>query len=119
MSLTFIEENDQIRARREHLEALRELVGNVYPNKFERSEIVEAGREDTITAITGKFRSFEPQVPEGGRPSRDELDAANSQLNKLIVRLAGRIASPPRVIDRKSTRLNSSHVALSRMPSSA
>ena len=98
MSLPFIEENDQTLARRAHVDALRELVGNVYPNKFERSEIVEPGREDTISAIVEKFRSFEPQVSEGGRPSTEELDNANSELNNFTVRLAGRIASPPRVM---------------------
>ena len=98
MSIPFIEENDQTLARREHLEALRELVGNVYPNKFERSRIVEPEKEDTITAIVEKFRDFEPTLSEEGRPSPEELEQANEQLNKFIVRLAGRIASPPRVM---------------------
>ena len=80
LSIPFIEENDQTIARREHLEALRELVGNVYPNKFERSEVVEPGREDTITAVVEKFRGQQ------------------EDLNQIIVRLAGRIASPPRVM---------------------
>src|ERR1051326_2357165 len=96
MSLPFIEDNDQTAARRAHLEELRELVGNVYPNKFERSEIVTAGREDTITAIVEKFRGFVPRVPEGERPANEELELANQQLNQFSVRLAGRIASPPR-----------------------
>ncbi len=82
MSIPFIEENDQTIARREHLDALRELVGNVYPNKFERSEIVEAGKEDTITAVVEKFRDFEPK----------------EELNQFAVRLAGRLATPPRVM---------------------
>ena len=56
LSLPFIEDNDQTLARRAHLDALRELVGNVYPNKFERSEIVKAGREDTISSVVEKFR---------------------------------------------------------------
>jgi lysyl-tRNA synthetase class 2 len=98
LSLPFIEENDQTLARRAHLDALRELVGNVYPNKFERSELVEPGREDTITSVTGKFRAFEPQTPPDGRPSAEELERANGQLNDFTVRLAGRIASPPRVM---------------------
>ena len=98
MSLPFIEDNDQTLARREHLEALRKLVGNVYPNKFERSEIVEAGQEDTISAIVEKFRGFEPEFSEGGRPSKEQLELANQQLNPHIVRLAGRIASPPRIM---------------------
>src|SRR5215813_13446488 len=61
MSIPFIEDNDQIQARREHLEALRALVGNVYPNKFERSRIVDSEREDTISAVVETFRHFEPE----------------------------------------------------------
>ena len=82
MSIPFIEENDQTIARREHLEALQQLVGNAYPNKFERSRIVDSEREDTITAIVEKFRDFQPA----------------EDLNKFVVRLAGRIATPPRVM---------------------
>jgi lysyl-tRNA synthetase class 2 len=82
MSFPFIEENDQTIARREHLDALRELVGNVYPNKFERSRIVDPQKEDTITAVVEKFRDFQPA----------------EEFNKYVVRLAGRIASPPRVM---------------------
>ena len=98
MSIPFIEENDQTIARRQHLEALRQLVGNVYPNKFERSELVQSGKEDTITAIVGKFRVFEPRPGPDGRPAAEELELANQQLNKLSVRVAGRIASPPRTM---------------------
>src|SRR4051794_37703195 len=82
MPIPFIEENDQTRARREHLEALQALVGNVYPNKFERSRVVDGEKEDTITAVIEKFREFQP--PE--------------ELNTFVVQLAGRIASPPRVM---------------------
>lgn len=98
MSIPFIEENDQTRARREHLDALRELVGNVYPNKFERSEVVEPGKEDTITAVVEKYRGFQPQSIEGARPAAEAIELANQQLNTITVRIAGRIASPPRVM---------------------
>ena len=98
MSLPFIEENDQTIARRAHLDALRELVGNVYPNKFTRSDVVEPGREDTISSVTEKFRALEPKISGDGRPSSEALELANQQLNHFIVRLAGRIASPPRVM---------------------
>ncbi|HET9527998.1 MAG TPA: lysine--tRNA ligase [Pyrinomonadaceae bacterium] len=98
MSLPLIEENDQTIARRAHLEALRKLVGNVYPNKFERSEIVEQGREDTISSVVEKFRAYEPNTPVDGRPTTEDLDVANRQLNNFTVRLAGRIASPARVM---------------------
>ena len=98
MSVPFIEENDQTRARHEHLDALRQLVGNAYPNKFQRSQIVDSNREDTITALVGKYRAFEPQVSEGERPAPEAIELANQQLNPVIVRIAGRIASPPRVM---------------------
>ncbi len=101
MSTPFTEitgENDQTRARTDHLEGLRRLVGNVYPNRFVRSEVVEPGREDTITAIVEKFHHFEPQVVDGQRPAPEEIELANQQLNAITVRLAGRIASPPRVM---------------------
>src|SRR5207245_5769024 len=87
------------RARREHLEALRALLGNVYPNKFQRSNVTaNASGEDTITSIVEKFKSFEPQVVEGQKPSADALESANDELNKTRVRVAGRIAAPPRVM---------------------
>jgi lysyl-tRNA synthetase class 2 len=98
LAIPFIEQNDQTQARQEHLEALRRLVGNAYPNKFERSQTVESGKEDTITAIAEKFRAFEPRVSEGERPPTEEIEIANQQLNKVTVRLAGRIASPPRIM---------------------
>jgi len=93
-----IGENDQTRARHEHLESLRQLVGNVYPNKFERSQVVAAGREDTITAVVEKLQAFEPTTLDGARPTPEAIEEANQQLNKIVVRLAGRIASPPRVM---------------------
>src|SRR5260370_2672889 len=99
MTVPSIEENDQPRARHEHLDALRELVGNVYPNKFQRSNVTETpAGEDTITSIVGAFRKFEPQVREGERPSADSLGSANARLNKVRVALAGRVAATPRVM---------------------
>ena len=82
MPIPFIEDNDQTLARREHLEALQALVGNAYPNKFERSRVADGEKEDTITAVVEKFRDFQPPA----------------ELNQFVVRLAGRIASPPRVM---------------------
>jgi lysyl-tRNA synthetase class 2 len=99
MTVPFLEDNDQTQARHEHLEALRRLVGNVYPNKFERSRVTETtSGEDTITSITDAFKNFEPHVAEGQKPSPEDLEAANDQLNKTRVRVAGRIAAPPRVM---------------------
>lgn len=98
MSVPFIEENDQTQARREHLNALRLLVGNAYPNKFERSRVVDPQREDTITTVVEKYRSFQPVVREGERPEPEPIELAIQQLNKITLGVAGRIASPPRVM---------------------
>ncbi|HEY0005415.1 MAG TPA: lysine--tRNA ligase [Pyrinomonadaceae bacterium] len=99
MSIPFIEENDQTRARHEHLDQLRELVGNVYPNRFERSHVTQTDEgEDTITSVVREFGRYSLHKPEGGRPAPEELDRANEELNKTNVRISGRIATPPRVM---------------------
>jgi lysyl-tRNA synthetase class 2 len=99
MTAPFIEENDQTTARREHLEALRALIGNVYPNKFTRSNGTDTpAGEDTITSIVAVFKHFEPEVPEGQKPTAEILETTNAELNKIQVRVAGRIAAPPRVM---------------------
>jgi lysyl-tRNA synthetase class 2 len=99
MTVPFIEDNDQTQARREHLEALRALVGNVYPNKFERSNVAgTVAGEDTITSIVEAFKQYEPQVIEGEKPSAEALESANNELKKTRVRIAGRLAAPPRVM---------------------
>src|ERR1700752_3972283 len=99
MTVPFLEENDQTLARREHLEALRELVGNVYPNKFERSNVTDTtAGEDTVTSIVAVFKKSEPQVSDGEKPSPEALESANAELNSIRVRIAGRIAAPPRVM---------------------
>jgi lysyl-tRNA synthetase class 2 len=96
VSSPFIEDNDQTRARREHLEAIRGIVGNVYPNKFERSRVT--GSEDAITAIVQKFKDKEPRDAEGARPAPEVLERVNAELNQISVRTSGRIATPPRVM---------------------
>jgi lysyl-tRNA synthetase class 2 len=101
----FLEENDQTRARRDHLEAIRALVGNAYPNKFDRSKVTAPPEgedvirlEDTITSICEMFKAHEPQVAEGAKPQPEQLQTANDELNKIEVRVSGRIATPPRVM---------------------
>src|SRR6266576_940407 len=99
MTVPFIEENDQTQARREHLEALRTLVGNVYPNKFGRTNVTQTpAGEDTITSIVETFKKYEPTVAEGERPAAEALESANGELNKIRVRVAGRLSAPPRVM---------------------
>jgi len=97
--MPFMEDNDQTQARREHLAALRTLVGNVYPNKFERSNVTGTpSGEDTITSIVEAFKKYEPKVGEGEKPPADALESANAELNKIRVQVAGRLAAPPRVM---------------------
>jgi lysyl-tRNA synthetase class 2 len=94
-----IEQNDQTEARRDHLDRLRSLVGNPYPNKFARSRV--SGADDTITAVTRleSVNSAIPAVAEGERPSQEVKDASNMQLKGLgTVRIAGRLATPPRLM---------------------
>ncbi len=95
-----IEPNDQTEARREHLEKLRDIIGNVYPNKFERSNVT--GEEDTITrvvAFAGLIKDKHiPHLAENEKPLDEQRDAANIELNSLRVRVAGRLAVPPRVM---------------------
>ena len=85
---------------------LVELVGNPYPNKFERSEV--SGKEDTITSLV----QFEPikevademagvvaKLAERERPAPEIKGPLNEKLKSLgNVRVAGRLATPPRVM---------------------
>jgi lysyl-tRNA synthetase class 2 len=99
-----IEPNDQTQARAEHLEKLRELVGNVYPNRFERSRLT--GDEDSITRIltwqpvvvaTQEMADLKATLAEGERPPAEFKDALNERLKALgTVRTAGRVTTPPR-----------------------
>lgn len=110
MSITpfdeIIEQNDQTAARREHLEKLRELVGNPYPNMFGRSTL--SGEEDTITRllahppvaeINAEMHAILASLGEGERPPAEKKDELNERLKSLgNVRIAGRMAVPPRVM---------------------
>jgi lysyl-tRNA synthetase class 2 len=95
-----VPDNDQTRARQQHLEAIQELVGNAYPNKFERSVVTKSDEhEDTITSIVGAFRKHEPKVEKGERPTPEELETANAALGEVgKVQISGRLATPPRVM---------------------
>ena len=91
--------NDQIAARAEHLSKLEALIGNVYPNKFERSSIT--GGEDTISAILDfePVKNLVPQFAEGERPTPELKNELNTKLKEFgNVRVAGRMATPPRLM---------------------
>jgi lysyl-tRNA synthetase, class II len=99
-----IEQNDQTAARREHLERLREIVGNVYPNRFDRSTLT--GKPDTISgivayppvaAISAEMQDVKSKLKEGERPPAEIKDALNAKLKEFgSVRIAGRLTTPPR-----------------------
>ncbi|MBA2334121.1 MAG: lysine--tRNA ligase [Blastocatellia bacterium] len=102
-----VESNDQTEARRYHLESLRELVGNVYPNKFDRGVIQDgitiiSNQKATITNVVEFARPIKDKhisdLPEGEKPLDEQRDAANAELNGYHVRIAGRLAVPPRVM---------------------
>ncbi|HZH91660.1 MAG TPA: lysine--tRNA ligase [Pyrinomonadaceae bacterium] len=99
----FIEDNDQTRARRDHLDKIQKLTGNAYPNKFARSNASKnkVEREDTITSIVtcAEITRHVPPPVEGARPSPEQLEAANAALKEFgLVRVGGRLAVPPRVM---------------------
>lgn len=98
VNMPFIEENDQTRVRREHLARIAALIGDPYPNRFERSRIVRPDEEDTITAIVRRFAPLVPPARDGARPVPEEIERANQELGRHEVRIAGRIATPPRVM---------------------
>ncbi|CAN5349495.1 hypothetical protein BH20ACI2_BH20ACI2_11020 [soil metagenome] len=99
-----VEQNDQTAARREHLEKLQTLVGNVYPNKFERSNL--SGAEDSISnllrhkpvaAMVSEIKEVVSQLAERERPPAEIKDALNARLKELgNVRISGRLTTPPR-----------------------
>ncbi|CAN5864993.1 hypothetical protein BH20ACI4_BH20ACI4_24580 [soil metagenome] len=101
-----IEPNDQTEARREHLEKLREIVGNVYPNKFERSRI--SGDEDSISNllefspvadVSGEIKNHISTLNEGEKPDQELKAKLNEKLREHgNVRVSGRLAVPPRVM---------------------
>jgi lysyl-tRNA synthetase class 2 len=101
-----IEPNDQTEARAQHLDALRELVGNVYPNKFSRSGV--SGVEDTITnilahspivGIVDEIKAVVATLAERERPPAELKDALNARLKEFgTVRIAGRLSTPPRLM---------------------
>jgi lysyl-tRNA synthetase class 2 len=94
-----VADNDQTRARQQHLQAIQELVGNAYPNKFARTALTESAEgEDTITSVANAFRKHEPEANEGARPAPEQLEAANAELGGFKVRISGRLATPPRVM---------------------
>ncbi|MBC7932307.1 MAG: lysine--tRNA ligase [Rubrivivax sp.] len=94
-----IDDNDQTRARAAHLEEIKELVGNAYPNKFTRTSVTETPEgEDTITSVVGEFEKHVPKLEAGARPTPEQLEAANAELGKFKVSVSGRLATPPRVM---------------------
>ncbi|HYO63734.1 MAG TPA: amino acid--tRNA ligase-related protein, partial [Pyrinomonadaceae bacterium] len=114
MSTPFIEENDQTRTRREHLERIRELVGNAYPNKFRRTNVTNSPYgEDTVSALADRetvkrvvgvedfaraFDALDAKARAGGKPTPEDLEPLNAALNNIVVRTSGRLATPPRVM---------------------
>ncbi len=101
-----IEPNDQTEAREQNLKELIELIGNPYPNKFERSDI--SGEEDTISRIAVLPEAVEAEkeigkiianLGEGERLNAESKQPLNEKLKALgVVRVAGRLATPPRVM---------------------
>src|SRR6478735_8463365 len=98
-----IEPNDQTEARSQHLEKLREIVGNVYPNKFDRSQIT--GKEDTISEIlhfapvVEIVKELKNNTPEGEKPNPELKESLNAKLKSFgNARVSGRLTTTPRTM---------------------
>ena len=98
-----IEPNDQTEARREHLDKLRDVIGNAYPNKYERSNVT--GAEDTISNVVNFapiieiVKELKDNTPENEKPDQELKAALNEKLKQFgNVRISGRLAVPPRVM---------------------
>ena len=83
---------------------MRELVGNVYPNKFSRSAV--SGVADTITnilhfppivGIVSEIKEIVATLAERERPPAEIKDALNARLKEFgNVRISGRLTTPTR-----------------------
>jgi lysyl-tRNA synthetase class 2 len=94
-----IEDNDQVQARIEHLKELEKLIGNSYPNKFERTKIT--GAEDTISNVLNfeEITKHIPKLADGEKPAPEVKEEINRKLKEFgSVRIAGRLATPPRTM---------------------
>ena len=98
-----IDDNDQVLTRVEHLKELENLVGNAYPNKYERSKI--SGAEDTISNLTTFapiveiVKQLKDATPDGEKPDQELKAALNEKLKSFgNARISGRLAVPPRVM---------------------
>lgn len=94
-----VEENDQVRARIEHLRTLEELLGDVYPSRFCQSKV--SGKEDTITNLLSmqEIQEVLQKVSKNEKPSVELKSQLNEKLKSLgKVKVAGRLATPPRVM---------------------
>src|ERR671921_682883 len=74
-------DNDQTRARQEHFREILALVGNPYPNRFDRTRLTESAEgEDTVTSVVAQFGKQAPELKEGEKPTPEQLEAANALL---------------------------------------
>lgn len=98
-----VESNDQTEARVEHLKELETLVGNSYPNKFDRSKITS--KEDTISnilafaAVKEIVKELKDNTPEGEKPNQELKESLNIKLKEFgNVRVSGRLTTTPRTM---------------------
>lgn len=98
-----IDGNDQTQARVEHLRELENLVGNSYPNKFERSKIT--GAEDTISnilsfpAVAEIVKELKDATPAGEKPDQELKAQLNEKLKAFgDARVSGRLTTTPRTM---------------------
>ncbi len=101
-----IDDNDQVLARIGNLKEIETLVGNSYPNKYERSKISEL--EDTISnilhfapisAVVADIKAHVAALAEREKPNQELKDSLNQKLKELgTARISGRLTTTPRTM---------------------
>ena len=69
--------------------------------------------------MTHDFRAIGKKLSNWGRWGKDDERGTTNLITPERIAAGAKLAKTGKVLDRKSTRLNSSHIPLSRMPSSA
>lgn len=92
-------DNEQSQVRLAHLRELEALTGLAYPNKFERSNILQSSYgADTISGLVAAYGRYSLHNPDGTPPNPEAVAQANEALKPLNVRIAGRLATTPRTM---------------------
>ena len=123
--LASAERLERTRKKREETEKLiRELRSTRFaPGEKLNAFLRSRGQPETAGSLNAEELLRRPEVflrdLQEMKPEWQDVSPAAAEQTEIAVKYAGYLEKQAHLIDRKSTRLNSSHIATSRMPSSA